>query len=144
MNIQPIRTENDFHAAMRRLEALWGPEPGSPEENEMLVLMDLIEAYERKHTDHVLPDPVEAIKCMLDMKGMKVTDLGPVMPKNRAYEVLNYKRPLSIRMIRGLHALLGIPLECLAQEYALRPGVLIPLPAVPKAMSPTGGLRPRL
>jgi antitoxin component HigA of HigAB toxin-antitoxin module len=31
--------------------------------------------------------------------------------------VLSGKRPLNLRMIRGLHELLGIPFECLMQEY---------------------------
>ena len=58
---------------------------------------------------------------------MTVADLAPVMPRNRAYEILGYKRHLSITMIRGLHDLLGLPIACLAQAYPLK------APSHPKA-----------
>ena len=48
---------------------------------------------------------------------MTVADLAPIMPANRAYEVLSGRRPLNLRMIRGLHDLLGIPFDCLMQVY---------------------------
>ena len=37
---------------------------------------------------------------------------------NRVYEVLNYKRPLSLRMIRNLNKGLGISAQVLISESA--------------------------
>ena len=120
MEIRPIRTRDDLNAASARIEALWEAPSGTPEGDELEILMELAEAYEKRAFPDLPPDPIEAIKCMLEMKGMTVADLTPVMPRNRAYEVLNYKRPLSINMMRGLHDLLGIPLDCLAKPYELK------------------------
>ena len=117
MLIRPIRTDQDLQDAGRRIEELWDAAPGTAEGEELELLTDLVCAYEESHFPILPPHPLEAIKAMLEMKGMTVADLTPIMPKNRAYEVLSGKRPLNLRMIRGLHEMLGIPYECLMQEY---------------------------
>lgn len=38
--------------------------------------------------------------------------------KNRVYEVLSRKRPLTLRMIEGLHEKFGIPAESLLKQSA--------------------------
>lgn len=46
--------------------------------------------------------------------GLKPNDLQPMIGRlNRVYEVLNYRRPLTLSMIRRLHDGLGIPSESL-------------------------------
>ena len=80
----------------------------------MDVLVTLVEAYERKHFPLELPDPIEAIKFAMDQQGLSVKDLDPMLGRsNRVYEVLNRKRPLTLKMIWRLHKELGIPAECL-------------------------------
>ncbi len=49
MGIEPIRTESDYEAAVRRIEALWGADPGTPEGDELDVLATFVEAYEKEH-----------------------------------------------------------------------------------------------
>ena len=74
------------------------------------VLVTLIQAYEAKHFPMETPDPVEAIKFVMRRRGLNVQDRTPVFRRtNRAYEVLNRTRPLSLAMIRKLHAEFGIP-----------------------------------
>jgi HTH-type transcriptional regulator / antitoxin HigA len=69
MKIRPIKTESDYEAAMRRIEAVWGPAQGTPQGDELEVLVTLAEAYERQHYPIDLPDPVEAIKFRLEQEG---------------------------------------------------------------------------
>ena len=72
--------------------------------------LPLIQAYEAKHFPMDLPDPVEAIKFVMEQRNLTVQDLLPVFGRpNRAYEVLNGKRTLTLAMIRKLHAEFGIP-----------------------------------
>jgi HTH-type transcriptional regulator/antitoxin HigA len=48
------------------------------------------------------------------MHGLTVHDLEPMIGRtNRVYEVLARKRPLTLAMVRRLHAQLGIPAESL-------------------------------
>ena len=47
--VKPIRTEVDYAAALARIDELMDAESGSPEGEELDVLADLVEVYERKH-----------------------------------------------------------------------------------------------
>lgn len=51
MEIRPIKTEQDYDAALAEVEALWGAdsETSTPEGDKLDVLITLIEAYEAKH-----------------------------------------------------------------------------------------------
>ena len=45
--------------------------------------------------------------------------MGPGLKKgckNRVYEILSRKRPLTLRMIEGLHTRFGIPAESLLKQ----------------------------
>ena len=59
------------------------------------------------------PDPIEAIKFHMDQAGLTVADMVPYIgPRNRVYDVLGGKRPLTMPMIRRLLTL-GIPAQAL-------------------------------
>ena len=114
MHIKPIKTKADHRAALKEIEALMMARRNTPEGDRLDVLVTLVEAYERKHYAIDLPDPVEAIKFAMEQRGLSVKDLVPMIgAPNRVYEVLNRKRPLSLKMIWRLHKNLGIPAESL-------------------------------
>jgi HTH-type transcriptional regulator/antitoxin HigA len=114
MNIRPIKTDADYRDALKKIEALMMAKQNTPEGEKLDVLVTLVEAYERKHYPLDLPDPVEAIKFEMEQKGLTVKDLEPLIGKsNRVYEVLNYKRSLTLKMIWKLNQELGIPAESL-------------------------------
>jgi HTH-type transcriptional regulator / antitoxin HigA len=116
MNIKPIRTAADHEAVLRRIEALWGSLRGTPEGDELDILVTLTEAYEREHFPVDLPDPIEAIKFRLEQEGKDYRALiGLIGQRTRVYEVMRKARPLSLRMIRRLHARLRIPAQVLIQ-----------------------------
>jgi HTH-type transcriptional regulator/antitoxin HigA len=116
MNIKPIRTEEDYQAALAEVECLMHAEFGTPEGDRLDVLATLVEAYEAKHYPLETADPVEAIKFQMDQKGLTAKDLEPMIGRlNRVYEVLNRVRPLTLPMIWKLHKGLGIPAEALIQ-----------------------------
>ncbi len=75
MDIRPIRTEEDYQAALREVESLMAAEFGTPEGDRPDVLATLVEAYEAKHSPMEVADPVEAIKFQMDQKGLTVKDL---------------------------------------------------------------------
>ena len=117
MEINPIKTDADYQAALKEIETLMMSELGSPEGEKLDVLVTLVEAYERKHYPLDLPDPVEAIKFEMEQKGLTIKDLEPMIGKsNRVYEILNHKRPLTLKMIWRLHEQLGIPAESLIKQ----------------------------
>lgn len=79
MTVKLIRNDEELQAAFRQLEAIFQAEPGSPEADEMEVLVTLIEAYENKHYAITPPDPVEAIKFRMEQQDLSARDLEPYM-----------------------------------------------------------------
>ena len=62
MDIKPIKTEADYHAALKETETLMSAALDSADGEKLDVLVTLVEAYESKHYPMDLPDPVDAIK----------------------------------------------------------------------------------
>lgn len=117
-DIKPIRTRADYRAVLKEIERLWDANPGTPEGDRVDVLVTLIQAYEAKHFPIEMPDPIEAVKFMMEQKGLTRRDLEPAIgTRARVSEVLNRKRPLTLPMIRALSDLLAIPLDILARDY---------------------------
>jgi HTH-type transcriptional regulator / antitoxin HigA len=113
-NIKPIKTETDYDEALAKIANLMEAELGTPEGDQLDVLVTLVEAYEEKQWRIDPPDPIEAIKVRMQQRGLTRHDLERVLgSKSRVSEVLNRKRPLTLTMIRRLHDTLGIPAESL-------------------------------
>ena len=118
MNVRPIKTEADYHAALAEIERLFDATPGTLKGDRLEVLTTLVEAYERKHYSIPAPDPIEAIKYYMETRGLSRRDIEPYIgSRARVAEVLNHKRPLSLEMIRRLHKGLDIPADILIQPY---------------------------
>ena len=119
--IKPIRTEADHAGALKTIEKLWGAKHGTPEGDRLEVLMVLVEAYEIEHHPIDPPSPIEAISFRMEQMGLTRKDLEPFIgSRARVSEVMNGKRPLSIEMIRRLHADLGIPAVALIGKSELQ------------------------
>jgi HTH-type transcriptional regulator / antitoxin HigA len=96
-NLQPIRNRADHQAALTEIERLFDVSQGTPEF-----------------------DRLEAILYYMESRGLTRQDLEPALgSRSRVAEILNRKRPLTLEMIRRLHAQLGIPAQTLIQTYPL-------------------------
>jgi HTH-type transcriptional regulator/antitoxin HigA len=116
-DVKIIKTEEEYEAALVRIEELMNSVPGSPQEEELELLALLVSKYEDERYPISPPDPVDAILFRMDQQGLSARDLIPSLgSQSRVSEVLNRKRPLSLAMIRKLHHALEIPLEVLIQS----------------------------
>ena len=114
MNIFPIRSEEDYDVTLAHIDTLMNTEMGTPQGDELDILVILVEAYEAKHYPMPICDPVEAIKFRMEQMGLEPKDLTPIIgSRSKVSEVLNHKRQLSITMIRNLHTQLHVPYESL-------------------------------
>jgi HTH-type transcriptional regulator/antitoxin HigA len=114
MNIHPIKNETDYNNTLKEIEGLMTAKANTLKGDRLDILVTLVEAYERKHYPIEFPDPIAAIKFMMDQRGLTAKDLTPMIGQtNRVYEVLNRKRNLTLTMIKRLHKDLGIPAESL-------------------------------
>jgi len=115
--IEPVVDEKSHRKALQKIEQLWNAAPGSPEERLLDAVGTLVDAYERRATPILPPDPVDAIAIRMDALGLTRRDLEPFIgSRARVSEVLTRKRSLTLAMIRKLHENLGIPAEILIGE----------------------------
>ncbi len=121
MELRPIRTKREHHAALKAAEALWDAAEGSREADRLEVLILLIEAYEREHFPIADPDPIDFLGHVMEARGLSRKDLEPFIgSRARVAEVLNRVRPLTLWMIRKLAAGLNIPADVLIHDYKLK------------------------
>jgi len=124
MAIRPIRSRLDLEAALARIEVLWGAPSGTPEGDELDVLVTLVEAYEAAHHEIPPGDPIEVIRYKMGELGLSQNALAARLgwSSGRVSEVLGRKRALTLAMIRAL-----------ADALTLPPGLLVGGERVPGA-----------
>ena len=116
-----IETEQEYQEASKRFEEIYEAQKGTVEYKEMLLLASLINKYEEKLWSLPKVDPIETIKIRMDDFGYKPADLARVYgDKGTISKVLNYKQPLSLKMIRLFSKMLHIPADALTKEYELQ------------------------
>lgn len=121
MEIRPIKTEKDYDLALERVNTLFDAKANTDEGDELDILVTLIEKYEQIHYPIPEPDPIEAIKFMMEQNGLTDADLGVILnSRSRVTEIFKRKRALTIRQIRLLTENLHIPASTLIKEYALK------------------------
>jgi HTH-type transcriptional regulator / antitoxin HigA len=119
-NLQPIRNHEDHKMALQEIERLFDAEQGTPEFDQLEILVTLVEAYEDKHEPILPPEPIEAILYYLESRGLTRKDLELSMgTQDRVTAILDRKSPLTLEIIRQLHHQLGIPAQVLIQPYSL-------------------------
>ena len=114
IHIKPIKTKKDSNETLKTIESLWEAPAKSKEAELLEVLSILVDEYENKHFPIEAPDPNEAIKYRMQQLHLSQKDLAKYLGgENRVSEILNRKRPLTLKMIKNLHQHLHIPAEAL-------------------------------
>ena len=114
MQIRPIRTNADHAAALERIAELMGAKKDSADGAELDALVTLVDAFEGEQIPMDAPDAVAIIEFYLDQNHMTRKALEPLIgSRARVSEVLSRKRPLTLAMIRRLHASFGISADLL-------------------------------
>ena len=121
--VRPIKTEADYVAALVEVEQMMGNvAPGTPEGDRFDLLVTLVNVYEDVHYPlETTADPISMIEFVMEQQGLTRRDLQPFIgPRQRVWDVMERRRPLSLSMIRRLEQGLHIPAGLLVQEYELR------------------------
>lgn len=109
-----LKTESEYNDALKRIDELFDSEPGTPESDELELLVALVELYEKENFPIEAPDPVSAIKFRMEQEGLSNEDMVKYLgSKSRVSEIFSRKRGLSVSMIRKLVSGLHIPAEVL-------------------------------
>ncbi len=115
-----IETKKEYEVALLRFKEVFHAPKGSALEKEAKLLALIIEDYENKHIPIPEPDPIEAIKFMMEQSQMSQQQLAEILGnKGNVSKILNKKRRLSLEMIRKLSENLHLPAEILIKDYPL-------------------------
>jgi HTH-type transcriptional regulator / antitoxin HigA len=120
--VRPLKSEADYLAALAEIEELLGvAEPDSPAGDKLELLITLVETYENQHYPlGESSDPVSLIEFVMEQQGLSRKDLETYIgPRQRVWDILERRRPLSLAMIRRLEKGLHIPAHLLIREYPL-------------------------
>lgn len=112
-----IKSEDEYEAALGRVSELFDAKPGTPEGDELELLVLLVEKYEETAHPVGLPDPLTAIRFRMEQQGLSSADMARYLGSERAVrDILAGRRKLTLPMIRKLNGELGIPVEVLIRE----------------------------
>ena len=116
-----LENEKEYEKAMSRFQEIKYAKKGSIAYREAMLLVTLINVYEKKHYSLGEIDPIEFIKIRMEDFGYKAADLAKEYgDKGTVSKVLNYKQALSLTMIRKFSKILRIPVDALTKEYELQ------------------------
>jgi HTH-type transcriptional regulator/antitoxin HigA len=114
--IRPIRNEAEYDQALEEIEQYFEnePKPGAPEADRFDLLALVVEDCERKRWPIEPPETIDAIRYRMETSGYTQADLDRLLgSRQRASNVLNRKRALTMRMAWKLHREWNIPAEAL-------------------------------
>lgn len=119
MKIKPIKNKKDYDKALKIIEKLWDAKPNTHKGDVLEVITTLVEKYEEENYYIDSPDPIQAIKFIMEQKNIKRSALEQILGKNRTSEILNKRRKITLSAIRKLNRDLHIPPSTLIKDYKL-------------------------
>jgi HTH-type transcriptional regulator / antitoxin HigA len=121
MDVKPLRNEQDYDWAIREVARYFETQParGTGDGDRFEVLSTLIKDYEDKHFEMPPADPIDILNFAIESMNRSQADLADLIGRNRASEILNRVRPLTLDMIRTISQEWKIPIETLTPKYAL-------------------------
>ncbi|MBB5637906.1 HTH-type transcriptional regulator/antitoxin HigA [Pedobacter cryoconitis] len=107
-----LKTEEEYNTALDRTIHIFHSAPGTPDFDELELLLLLVRDYEERHVLIPALDPIEVIKLKMEEKGLKAKDLEPIIgSKGHVSLVLSGKREVTLKMAKALRVFLGIPAD---------------------------------
>ena len=121
MDVRPLHSEQDYDWAIREVANYFDNQPahGSAEGDRFEVLTTLLKEYEEKHFEMPHAGPIDVLNFAIESMGRSQADLGDLIGRNRASEILNRVRPLTLEMIRKISVEWKLPIELLTRPYEL-------------------------
>ena len=121
MDVKPLHNEQDYDWAIREVTRYFEaePVPGTADGDRFEVLSTLIKEYEDRHFTTLRGDPVDVLHFAIESMGKSQAELSALIGRNRASEILNRVRPLTLEMIRTISKEWNIPVGALTAPYEL-------------------------
>jgi HTH-type transcriptional regulator/antitoxin HigA len=112
MNWKVIKTEKEHKKAVKRAMEIFHAEPGTPEDDELGVLLLLVKDYEDRTVKMPELDVLEVIKEKMKERGLKNKDLEPIIgSKGHVSSILSGRREITLKMAQQLKDYFKLPAE---------------------------------
>ncbi|MEP6927260.1 MAG: helix-turn-helix domain-containing protein [Ginsengibacter sp.] len=112
MNWKVIKTEAAYQKAIKRTIHIFQFKEGTPEADELALLLLLVKHYEDKHIHLPKVNPIEVIKMKMDEQGMKAKDLESIIgSKGHISSILSGRREITLKMAQRLKDYFQLPAE---------------------------------
>jgi HTH-type transcriptional regulator / antitoxin HigA len=112
MNWNVLKTEAAYQKAMKRTMAIFQAKEGTPEANELALLLVLVKDYEDKHIQIPEVNPIEVIKLKMIERGLKAKDLEPLIgSKGHVSSILSGRRDITLKIAQRLRDYFQLPAE---------------------------------
>lgn len=132
-NIKPVRTEEEYEAALARIEILMDAEPDTPEDAELDLLVDLVLLYEYRNIPMPVPEGRALIRFWVEEKGWTVQAINQLLgDQGDIEELLAGEQEMTLAIAETLNRHLRIPIAELLRvaNTPTPPGVIPPLSTV--------------
>jgi len=107
-----IKTETAYQKAIKKTMAIFHAEEGTPEADELALLLVLVKDYEDKHIHLPEVNPIEVIKLKMAERGIKAKDLEPLIgTKGHVSSILSGRREITLKIAKRLRDYFHLPAE---------------------------------
>ena len=112
MNWKVIKTKTAYKKALKRTMEIFHAQPGSPEDDELDLLLVLVKDYEDKHIVLPMLDPIDVIKLKMEERGLKAKDLESILgSKGHVSSILSGRRELTLKTAQKLKIFFQLPAD---------------------------------
>jgi HTH-type transcriptional regulator/antitoxin HigA len=110
MNWKVIKTEGAYTKTIKRKMDIFQAKEGTPEADELALLLILVKDYEDKNIRIPDMDPIEVMK--MKERGIKAKDLEPIIgSKSHVSSVLAGRREITLKMAQRLKDYFHLPAD---------------------------------
>ena len=106
-----IHTEADYDRTVKMMNALLnvaGDDEDHPLSSLLELTSDLVSRYEQEHHRIEAADPKDALRFLMESRGLRQEDLSSVVPQSNVSAILAGKRKISVGMAGKLGGFFGI------------------------------------
>lgn len=123
MNWNVLKTEAAYQKAIKRALVIFQAKEGTPEANELALLLVLVKDYEDKHIHLPEVNPLEIIKLKMQERGIKAKDLEPLIgSKGHVSSILSGRREITLKIAQRLKDYFQLPAEIFFHTGAITKG----------------------
>jgi HTH-type transcriptional regulator / antitoxin HigA len=112
MNWKVIKTEAAYQKAVKRIIAIFQVKEGTPEADELALLLLLVKDYEDKNISIPQVNPIDVIKLKMLENGIKAKGLEPFIgSKGHVSSILSGQREITLKIAQRLRHYFNLPAE---------------------------------